>query len=266
MTFVVQKVGLRASGPAWFAAGRVVIAAAVLLPAVGSLRRLDARGHAFLIALALTNVAGFLAFQLAGLSRVEAGTAATIVYAQPLLVLLGARWFLGERASRAGVAGAILGFAGVAVVGVHQLSVGSPLGVGLLLASAASWAAGTLLLKLWIDRPLLPLVAAQNLYGAVPLILLAAATESPPHLTVGLTLSLLYAGLLGSAVGWLLLALLLRRGDAGTVSSYIFLVPILGALFGVLLLGEPAHVSLVVGVALVAVGVRLVAVAPRSPS
>lgn len=202
---------------------------------------------------------------MAGLERAGAGTAAAIVYLQPVLVVLGARAFLGERPGPRRLGGALLGFGGVATIGVRQLQVGSPAGVGLLLCAALSWAAGTLLLKLWAHRPLIPLVAAQNVYGLVPLVVLAAALEPAPHVTFRLAWTAAYAGVLASAGGWMLLAALLREHEAGAVSAFVFSVPLLGALFGIVLLGEPLHWSIVVGSVLVAAGVRAASAPARGP-
>ena len=71
--------------------------------------------------------------------------------------------------------------------------------------------------------------------------------------------TVLYAGVGGSAAAWLIWTLLLARGEAGVISTWLFTVPVLAAVLGVLVLGEPLSARLVLGVALVAVGVRLVA-------
>lgn len=264
--FVAIKWGLRDSEALWFGAARAGVAAVAVAPWLRLVRGWRLRDHAVAAALGATNVAGFLALQVAGFDRVDVGAAGAIVYTQPLIVIVAARLLLGERMSRQQLLGAVLGFAGVAVVGIRELSFGSPAGVALLLGAAASWAAGTIVLKRAARRPLLPLVAAQNLYGALPLLAAAALAEPLPHATTRWTLSVLYTGVLASVAGWLLLAWLLRRGAAGVVSSYNFSVPIIGAILGVLVLGEPLRATLAVGVVLVAAGVRLVAVPPRSPA
>ena len=56
---------------------------------------------------------------------------------------------------------------------------------------------------------------------------------------------------------------LMRHGDAGVVSTWLFAVPVLAAVLGVVLLGEPVSLALVVGIALVAVAVRLAATSGR---
>jgi drug/metabolite transporter (DMT)-like permease len=266
LTFVVQKVGLRYAPPLWFATGRAALAAMVLLPGLFRLRHVGIRGHALAAVLGLTNVAGFLGFQLVGLDYVSAGTAATIIYTQPLLVIIGARVFLSEPVLPRRLIGALIGVAGVGVVGIGEAAGGSLAGVALLVVSASSWATGTLILKLATSRPLISMVGLQNLYGVVPLAAVAAAVEPVPSLTSQLVWTLLYAGIVASAVGWLVLALLLRRGEAGAVASSLFSVPLLGAFFGVVLLDEPLRPALFIGVLLVAAGIRLAASEQRRGS
>ena len=64
--------------------------------------------------------------------------------------------------------------------------------------------------------------------------------------------------------GYLLQFALLERGEAGVVSSWIFAVPVLAAIYGVLLFDEPMSPGLVAGVAAVAAGILLVTVPPRA--
>ena len=262
-TFVVQRVGLGHSGPLWFGAGRVGVGAAVMLVALRWMPRLDGGGHAIAVVLAAANQLGFVTLQAAGLETVGAGPAAAIVYTQPILVLVAARFALGEPLNAAKVAGVLLGFAGVAVVSVRELSVGRGVGAALLLGTALSWTVGTIVTKRAREEHTSALLAWQHLYAAPVLLIVAAVAESPPALTPTLGLSILYAGAIGSAFAWWLWTLLLRRGEAGVVSAWLFSVPILGAALGVALLGEPLTPALAAGVALVAVGIRLVSTRQR---
>jgi drug/metabolite transporter (DMT)-like permease len=264
LAFVIQRIGLRDADPLWFAAGRAVISALALAPALVLGAPLGRRGHALAIALGATNVAGFFGLQIAGLAHVESGPAAAIIYLQPLMVIVLAALLLGEPLTARRTAGALVALAGVAVVGGREVLDGSPGGTALLVGAALSWATGTILLKRGEHLPLVPLVAAQSVYGAVPLVVLAAVFEPMPEPTARATLTVLYAGLGAGTAGWLLMAALLRRGDAGKVSAQLFIVPVLGAVFGVLLGGEPLRGSLVVAIVLVACGVRLATVQPAA--
>jgi drug/metabolite transporter (DMT)-like permease len=256
-TFIVQRLALEVAPPLWVAALRLVVASAVLLPFAGSLRGLDRRGVAFVVSLGLCQTA-FIGCQVAGLKTIGAGPAAAIIYLQPVLVVLLAAPVLGEHLTPRRLAGALVGFAGVAIVSVHQADAANAAGVALLLGAALAWTIGTLATST-ATRPIVALVVAQHLVAAPILLALAAAAEPFPALSVKLVVGVVFAGAFGSALAWMLLTTLLRRGEAGVVSTWLFAVPILAAVLGVLALGEPVSAALVVGIVLVAIAVRLAA-------
>jgi drug/metabolite transporter (DMT)-like permease len=264
LMFVVQRVALEVSGPLWVAAGRCGIGAIVLLGFGRTLRELGRRGIVVAIVLGVTNQFAFLGLQVAGLRTVEAGPAAAIIYLQPVLVVLASSPLLGERLTSRRLAGALLGFAGVAVVGLHQSATASAAGVLLLLGAAVSWSAGAIVTSA-SGEPIVPLVVGQHLVGAPLLVATAALTEPFPALSTKFVLCVLFAGVCGSAMAWMLWSFLMRRGEAGVVSTWLFAVPVLAAVLGVLLLGEPMSLALAVGIALVAVAVRLAATSERRP-
>jgi drug/metabolite transporter (DMT)-like permease len=226
----------------------------VLAPA---LRPLGRRGWRIAAALGATNIVGFVGLQLVGLDAIGAGPSAAIIYTQPVLVAVGAHLLLGERLTGVRIAGVLLGFAGVAVVSVHELSAASAGAVAALLGSAVCWAAGTLITRATPEQPVLGVVAGQLALAAPVLLALAAVSEPVPSLTPRLALTVLYAGVFGAAGGQLLYTVLLRRGEASVVAAWMFSVPIAAALLGVVLLDEPVRLPLVIGLVLVSLGVRL---------
>jgi O-acetylserine/cysteine efflux transporter len=262
LMFVIQRLALEVAPPLWVAAGRASVGALVLVPFAGSLRSLSRRGLGIAFVLGLTNQFAFLGLQVAGLRTVEAGPAAALIYLQPVLVVLASGPFLGERLTPRRLAGALLGFAGVAVVGLHQSATASAAGVLLLLAGAVSWTAGAIVTSA-TDEPIVALVVGQHFVGAPLLVTLAALTEPFPALSTKFAACVVFAGVFGSAFAWMLWSTLMQRGEAGMVSTWLFAVPMLAAVLGVVLLGEPMSVALALGIALVAVAVRL---ATSSPS
>jgi drug/metabolite transporter (DMT)-like permease len=261
--FIVQRLALEESPPLWVAAGRACVAAVVLLPFAPRLRALTRRGVWIVVVLGVLNQCLFVGLQVAGLRTVQAGPAAALIYLQPVLVVLGSGPFLGERLGPRRIIGALLGFAGVAIVGLHQSAAASAGGVVLLLIAAVSWSGGALITSA-TDQPIVPLVVGQHLIGAPVLLGAAAVAESFPPLSVKLISCVLFAGICGSAMAWMLWSALLRRGEASVVSTWLFAVPVLAAALGVVFLDEPLSVELVIGIVLVAAAVRLAAGA-RSP-
>ena len=261
--FVVQRLALQVAPAVWVAAGRAVVAALVLLPLAVRMRALSRRGLVLAGMLGITNQFAFIGLQVAGLESVGAGPAAAIIYVQPVLVVLASAPLLGERLTARRLNAALLGFAGVAVVGLHQAEAASVGGVLFLLGAAVSWGIGALLTSA-SDQPVVPLVVGQHLVGAGPLLAIAALAEPFPTLSAKFVLCVLCAGVCGSALAWTLWSALLRRGEAGVVSTWLFAVPVLAAVLGVILLGEPLSIELIAGIALVAIAVRLVASPARA--
>lgn len=255
--FIVQRLALEAAPPLWVAAGRVSVAAVSLLWLAPRVLRLGRRGLATVVALGLLNQYAFVGLQVAGLRTVAAGPAAAIIYLQPVLVVLASGPVLGERLTPRRIVAVLLGFAGVAVVGLHQSAAASAGGVLLLVAAAVCWSAGALVTSA-SREPVLALVAGQHFVGAPLLVATAALAEPFPALSTRFVVCVLAAGC-GSGVAWILWSELLRRGEASVVSTWLFAVPVLAAALGVVFLGESLSVALVVGIALVAVAVRLAA-------
>ncbi|WP_435198238.1 DMT family transporter [Janibacter sp. GS2] len=265
--FLAIKAGLSQSSPEAFALLRVLSAIAVLLVIVIWRRDshsgfLGGRGiHRYCIALGATNVAGFLVFQNAGLVEAQVGIASVLVYTQPLLVAIGAVVLLHERLSSRQVLGLMTGWLGVALVVAGELSADlTPAGSALLLLGAAvAWAAGTLVFKsLPSDVSVWSVLLWQNIYGLLPVSLIALWGTSTVTWGVPLLVGVLGAGVGGSIGGFGLQFVLLRRGKASVVSSWIFAVPIIATTLGVLVLGETLHAGLLAGGAAVAVGIYLV--------
>ena len=75
--------------------------------------------------------------------------------------------------------------------------------------------------------------------------------------------SLLYSGLVGISLAWVIWFALVRAGEASRVAAYIFAVPLTAVLIGVVFLDEPLGYALLIGAALVVCGIYLVNREPR---
>jgi drug/metabolite transporter (DMT)-like permease len=255
-TFIAQRYALEELPPGWVAALRLAVATLVLLPFARGIRRFGRRELWLVLVLGLLNQVGFVGMQIYGLNTIGAGPTAAIIYLQPVLVVLAAATVLGERLTHRRVAGAALGFAGVAIVSFHQAATANTGGVLLLLGAAISWAAGTIVASA-VRLPVLPAVTAQHVLGAVVMLSVAGLTEHLPTPSGEAISGLLFAAVAGSAVGWLILGRLLERDEAGAVTTRLFTVPVLAAVLGVLLLAEPVTLALAAGIVLVGAAVRL---------
>jgi drug/metabolite transporter (DMT)-like permease len=275
--FIFVKLALRDAPAEVFTAQRALSAAPVL--AVALVVR-DAKGlgrvlrqprvHAVGLVLGATSVAGFLVFSTVGFELAGIGFGVVLIYSQPLLVAGMARLTLGERLSMRQVVGLFVGWAGIALAVLGELAGPGPhvwQAALLFLGSAVCFAVGTVVVKAVTSGPravpLPPALLLAFIYGSVPLVGLAMTADAPVHWTGSLVVSILYAGVVSLAGGYLLQFALLERGDAGVVSSYIFAVPILAAVYGVLVFDEQLSLGLVVGAVAVAAAILLVTVRSR---
>jgi drug/metabolite transporter (DMT)-like permease len=266
-TFLAVKIGLELASPAALGLLRTVSAttviAVVLLARPRPGRRVlrepaVARRGALL---GLTNVAGLLGFTHYAMLRADAGFSAVVVYAQPFLVALVAHYAFDEPLTSRRTLGLVVGWFGVAAVVGGRLFEGRvSLGtVALLLGAAMSWTVGTLLFKrLPADVPVWPVLLWQNAVGTLPFLLVLTVEESWVTWGLPLLLVVLLAGVGAGVAGFGLQFVLLRRGAASVVGSWIFAVPVVSTVLSVAFLDEPADVSMLVGIVCVAAGIYLV--------
>jgi O-acetylserine/cysteine efflux transporter len=270
--FAVVKVGLDFSTPILFAGlrsllgGLAMVAVAILWGGSPNLRR---DWPVFLL-LALFNVVIFIGLQTYAILHLPSGSAAVLVYLQPILVGLLAWLILGEELSIAKIVGLLLGFSGIVAVSAGSFSGAanaiSPLGVALGASSALSWALGTVYFKKFEARvSTLWAVAGPFLVGGVMLMALGLVVEpwGGVSWTGEFLASILYSSLVGISAAWVIWFALVRAGEASRVAAYIFAVPLTAVLIGVVFLDEPLSYTLLIGAALVVCGIYLVNRQPR---
>ncbi|MEV0412355.1 DMT family transporter [Streptomyces sp. NPDC050448] len=199
------------------------------------------------------------------------GTVVTLG-AGPVLIAVGARYWMGERLGRGGVvavAGALAGLA-VLVLGGGGGEV-RPMGVGWALLSAAGYAGMTLRAR-WLGRrgaggdPLVT-TAWSVAVGTVCLLPLAAVEGLVPHTAAfGRVLWLLvYVATVPTALAYALYFTGAAAVRAATVSVIMLIEPVSAAVIAVLVLGERLTGAVVLGTVLLltAVGALIAAEAHR---
>ena len=262
--FSVVKVGLEYSPPMLFAGLRTLLGgfAMLLVAAVWGGSPYLKRDWPVFLLLAAFNVVFFIGFQTLAILNLPSGTAAVLVYLQPILVGFLAWLILGEPLSAAKIVGLVLGFSGIVAVSTGSLSGNiSPVGVALGAGSAFFWAMGTVFFKRYEARiSTMWAVALPFVIGGVTLVAFSFAIEpwSEVSLTGTLFASLAYVALVGIAAAWLLWFGLIRAGEASRVAAYVFFVPLVGIVIGAIFLDEQLTPSLLVGAALIVCGIYLV--------
>lgn len=262
--FAVVKVGLEYSPPMLFAGLRTLIGGlAILLVAVvwGGDPNLKRDWPVFLL-LAMFNGAFFFGFQTLAILNLPSGTAAVLEYLQPVLVGLLAWMILGESLSAVKIGGLVLGFSGIIAVSTGSLfGTISPVGMAFGVASAFSWALGTVFFKRYEARiSTMWAVALPFVIGGAVLTLFSFATESWSEVspTGALYASLSYVALVEIALAWLIWFALIRAGEASRVAVYVFFVPIVSIVIGAVFLDERLTLSLLVGTVLIVTGIYMV--------
>ena len=109
------------------------------------------------------------------------------------------------------------------------------------------------------DMDLLSLTAWQMVFGVIPLVLLALAIPSRPIEWSGyLVFALAFAGILGTAVAWMLWLYVLAHLSAGTASLNTLAIPVIAVLFSWVELGERPQANEFVGMLVIAFALLLV--------
>ena len=268
-SFLFIKIGVEAGLPPFtLVMLRLLIGFALLAIVVTAAReRLprEARIYGHLFVMGAINIA--LPFSLITWAEQHVDSSLTSVLnaAVPIFVIpIGAIFLRDEPLTVGRVVGVLLGFVGVAVlVGFDPAATA---GIDLFAALAVigatiSYAAGAVYARRNVRglRPMIPAVFQVG-FGLLITSVLAFVLERPFELDLApqALLAVVWLGLLGSGVAYLVFfGLLGRRGAAGT-AVVAYLLPVFGVTLGVLVLGEPLDPRLVGGLALIVGGITLV--------
>ncbi len=259
--FVVIKLGLAHLPPLTFAALRFTFAA---LPAVFFIKRPAVRWRTLAAYGILIGVGQFGLLFIAMRGSISPGLASLVVQAQAFFTIGLAMAFTGERLKGFQVVALLLATAGLIWMMLHAGAEATPLGVGLVLAAAMSWALGNTIQRQANPTSMLAFVVWSSLLAIPPLIALAFLADGPSAVLQGLTASTpgTWAAVLWQSVGNTLFGYaawgwLLARYPAATISPLSLLVPVFGMLASAMLLGESLAVWKVTAAGLVLSGLAL---------
>jgi drug/metabolite transporter (DMT)-like permease len=264
--FSVAKLAVADCPPLLVLTARFLLAGIFMLGAAaisGASLKLSRRDVLVFALLGIANQAAYLGLSYVGIRSISSGLAALVISANPVLTAVMAAAFLNERMTWRKASGLLLGIGGVAFVVESRLAGGveDPVGIAFTIAALVSLVAGTILFKklapsggLWIGN------GVQSLSAGLATLPFAFAFERVGDIAPSwrLAASLAYLALFVSVFAYLLWFHLLKVSGATATSSYHFLMPPLGMLFGWLLLGEHVARADLVGIAPVAIGIYLV--------
>lgn len=193
------------------------------------------------------------------LRTITAGESSILTFTNPLLVIIFGTLFLGTKYRWIQWIGVLVGFTGVFITLGANLDF-QQLGTLFGLLSAVSWAIATLLLKKWGSLfDIWVLTAYQMLFGGL-LLLLGSALFEQVHIVITSVsiLIVLWLAIMASIVQFAIWFFLLQKENPGKVSSFLFLAPLFGVIFGWFLLNEQLHIATLIGGAIILVGIYLV--------
>ena len=266
-TYIAIRIGVRATPPFLFSSVRFLLAGTVLL-----LFALN-RGAKWPGAREW-RVLALVSFFLLGIGNgvltwaeqwVPVGIASLIVVATPFWLVFFAR-LSGERVRLRAVGGLLVGFAGLAVLLLPDISSGG-LGAGFtvgavaLVFGSAAWAFGSIYAK--NNKPStdpIMVIALQKILASLyqGVFGLCIGEASRWRLPVESVWAVLFLAVFGSIVGYTAYMYALEHLPTAQVSVYAYVNPLVAVLLGFLLLGEHIGMHVLFGAPLILYGIYMV--------
>jgi drug/metabolite transporter (DMT)-like permease len=274
-TYVVTKGGVEDAPPMLFALLRYCVASVLLVTFAllrgGRATLVHRVSWTTLLLMGLTGVAlYYTGFNLA-LTYTTASQGALVQSSVPAVTAVMAVVWLREHLSTQRLVGIGLAIAGVLLVVTGTTPGGGAssqfVGNLLMFGTVVVWGIYTMLAKRVAGADPVGITAAIAVIGTVLLVpgaLVEATYTRVPRLSVETWLRILYLGAFPSAVSYLLYNRALRDLEASVVGAFTNLAPVIGAVSGVLVLGEAMPPAAIVGGALALAGVWMSA--RREPS
>ncbi|MDK8183282.1 DMT family transporter [Paenibacillus sp. UMB4589-SE434] len=265
----LSKFALAYAPPILFAGLRTFVAGIILLAfALTRYKQLRFKETWPIYVLAsVLNIVLYYGFQTVGLQYMPAGLFSAIVFFQPVLLGIFSWLWFGEMMYGLKMVGLLLGFAGVSVMSIGGFS-GNISGWGIILAiaSALSWAMGSLYMKkqaAQVDS--VWMTTMQMLIGGIVMLASGSFMESWTDIVwsssfIGVTL---FISVFVIALGWLVYFTLIGTGEASKVGSFTFLIPVVSILISVMFFHEKVTASLLTGLVLIAFSILFVNVKPK---
>lgn len=240
--FVVIRIGLNHLPPLTFAALRFTFA---LLPAVFFLKRPNVPWRNLATYGMLIGAGQFGVLYIAMNGHISPGLASLVVQTQVFFTIGLSMWLARERVRSFQLAALGLAAIGLVVIVAHTDATVTPLGLGLVLIAAASWAGGNMASKAAGSVNMLAYVVWASLFSIPPLLILALLVEGPAAILHGVQAAdaATWAAVLWQSVGNTLFGYaawgwLLSRHPAATITPMAMLVPVFGMGASAVFLGE----------------------------
>ncbi|WP_051609549.1 DMT family transporter [Terasakiella pusilla] len=263
-SFSVIKVALESIAPLSIAAGRIGLAAVIILSIAIARREVFPREKSVwgcLIALGILGTATPFFLISWSENTVDSGMAAVLMSVVPLTLPVMAHFITDdEKLTPYMVAGVLTGFCGLLVLvgpSVLQGLGDNLLAQGGIVAAALSYGSASLVARKLKHLPFM-VVAAGSLSIATLIMVPAALifdqpwTFSPDSLHV---LGIIYLGIVPTAAANVLLLRIIKSNGVSFLALNNYLVPVFGVLFGAISLGEAIPPTMLAGMGIIFVGI-----------
>ncbi len=254
--YVITKIGVGHFAPADFVFWRFLATTLLTVPWMIKTRPKTLRQYGKVAILGLVGVSFYQWAFTQALKETLAANVAFLFDVSPLITLIGQR-LLRLRASTPGM---FVG-AGVSLVGVALLvgasRGGSLQGDGMALVAALAWAAFTLLTdKFRVPVKGIALTGWMSLFGTLGVMPLMTWQHVIPY-DLSVSLSLAYTVLFVTIMGLSLWQNAVLSMGGGKASLYLYLIPVVAAVAGWVVLGETLNIFEGLGALLIIFGVSL---------
>jgi drug/metabolite transporter (DMT)-like permease len=263
-TVPLSKLALEWLSPGWLTAARFGLAAAVLLAVAARTAgraKLRAAFTPKVLAAGALGYGGSVMVQNAGIARTSVTHAALLIGAVPVMVAIIAAVWHRTVARPVAWVGFVVSLGGVGLVTVGGGGGGATLaGDGLVLASLFLSAAVTVAQsRLLTGRDPVAVTAVQFLGAALGALLVTVCTESAPTApgSAAPVLALVALAAAGTLVPFTLFAFGQSRVSAEVAGAFLNLEPLVGAIAGAVVFGDPVGIALFAGGAAIVAGIGL---------
>jgi drug/metabolite transporter (DMT)-like permease len=208
-----------------------------------------------------------------GFQHVPAGIGGLIYATQPLFIALLAVVMLGEKLTLSVVLGLLLAIVGTVVLVWNDLTnaaLGQSylLGAMLVLLASFAWAFYSIPGKaIFLRYGAVPITAMSTIIATVPMLALASpgTLDTLQAMTMRQWLEVLYLATCSTFVAMLTWTYAAARLPATTTGAFLYLIPVIAVLAGVLILGETVTWSTILGGLCIILGVAVAQFGSRKP-
>lgn len=266
LSFTLTSIGVRDIPPISLAAGRLVLAFLMLYPLMRlNGQRMPAMGPIWIALLGSGLFGNALPFALIswGQVTVQAGLTAIFMAVMPLATILLAHVFTDdEKLDRWKVLGVLFGLLGVIVLmGFSALnSIGDDLlRQSAILAAAVCYAINAIITRKLTKLPRWSAMTALMVAGCLWLVPVSLWVESPWQVAPSMesVWSMIALAIGPTAIATVMILRIIDRQGASFLSQINFLVPVVGMVFGVLMLSERFPANAYVALVIILLGIAL---------